>query len=477
MIFSVRPRAAGAALVVCLGSIPAGCVSIPNVRTAQSMSDASTHAADIGFSAPSADWPADDWWSAYGDAQLNTLIGEALRDSPTLATAQARVLKAESLAQEVGATLRPTLEANGSVETLRQSYNNGIPSAFVPQGYNKTARASLDFNYEFDFFGKNRAALAAATSEAEAARADAAAARLTLSTSVASAYADLAQLYADRDATANAVRIREESASLATQRFTGGLENQGAVAQADAGTASAREQLVALDESIGLTHNRLAALLGAGPDRALVIGRPAINSLKTFGLPTDLKANLLGRRPDVVAARLRAEAAAQRIKQARAAFYPDINLAAYIGQQSLGLSLLTKSGSQIGAIGPAVRLPIFEGGRLRATYRGAAADYDAAVSSYNGAVTQALQDVADVAVSARALHARVIESQKALAASTLAYDVSMRRYKGGVATFLEVLTAEDSLIVNQRLLADLKARAFTLDVALVRALGGGFQAS
>jgi NodT family efflux transporter outer membrane factor (OMF) lipoprotein len=357
---------------------------------------------------------------------------------------------------------------------VKQSYNNGIPATFVPQGYNNSARVTLDFSYDFDFFGRNRAALAAATSEAEAARVDAAAARLTLSTSIAAAYADLAQLNADRDAAVEAVRIRERSSDLTARRFTAGLENQASAAQADAGSASARAQVAALDESINLTRNQLAALLGAGPDRALTIERPAISSLKTFGVPADLEANLLGRRPDVVAARLRAEAASQRIKQARADFYPNINLAAYIGQQALGLDLLTREGSRIGAIGPAVRLPIFEGGRLRAAYRGANADYDAAVASYNGTVVQALHDVADVAVSARALDARLAESRKAVQASTLAHDIALRRYEGGVATYLEVLSAEDGLITNQRVLADLQARAFSLDVALVRALGGGF---
>jgi outer membrane protein TolC len=141
----------------------------------------------------------------------------------------------------------------------------------------------------------------------------------------------------------------------------------------------------------------------------------------------------------------------------------------------LGLSLFTNPGSRIGALGPAVRLPIFEGGRLRAAYRGAVADYDGAVASYNGAVTQALQDVSDAAVSLRALDGRVAESQKALDAASRAYDIALRRYKGGVATYLEVLSAEDTLITNQRALADLHARAFSLDVALVRALGGGFK--
>jgi NodT family efflux transporter outer membrane factor (OMF) lipoprotein len=297
-----------------------------------------------------------------------------------------------------------------------------------------------------------------------------------LSTSVAAAYADLAQLYADRDAAAEAVRTREHSSSLTAQRVANGLENQGAAAQADASAASTREQLAALDESIGLTRNRLATLLGAGPDRGLLIERPDIHTLVVFGLPANLQANLIGRRPDIIAARLRAESAGSRIKEARVAFYPNINLTAYIGQQSLGLDLLTRDGSRIGAVGPAVSLPIFEGGKLRAAYRGVIADYDDAVATYNGTVAQALQDISDAAVSLRALDGRIAESERAFQSSQHAFDIAVQRYQGGVATYLEVLTAEDALINNRRTLADLRARAFSLDVALMRALGGGFEA-
>ena len=144
--------------------------------------------------------------------------------------------------------------------------------------------------------------------------------------------------------------------------------------------------------------------------------------------------------------------------------------------ESLGLDLLTRSGSQIGAIGPAISLPIFQGGKLRAGYRGAIADYDGAVADYNGAISQALQNVADAAVSLRALNGRRgNESEQALEASRRAYNIALRRYRGGVATYLEVLNAENALINNQRTLADLHSRAFSLDVALVRALGGGFK--
>jgi NodT family efflux transporter outer membrane factor (OMF) lipoprotein len=434
------------------------------------------YAAGQSLAAPAADWPSDAWWTAYGDAQLDGLIDEALADSPDLSAAQARVAKAQALAGQAKAALLPSLEANASYASVKQSYNNGFPAAFVPHGYNDSVRATLDFAWELDFFGKNRAALAAATSEAEAARADEAEARLVLSANVASAYADLAQLFADRDAAESALRARRQSAGLTAERFANGLENKASVEQASGNLAAAEADLAAIDEQIGLTRNRLAALLGAGPDRGLAVARPRVGALTAFGLPANLQADLIGRRPDVVAARLRVEASSQRIRQAKAEFYPNVDLSAYFGVQSLGLNLLTKAGSSIGSIGPALRLPIFEGGALRANYRGAAADYDAAVASYDGTLAKALQDVADAAVSSRALDARLAKSREALAASTTAYELALQRYRGALDTYLDVLTAENAMIVDQRTVADLEARAFTLDIALVRALGGGFHA-
>ncbi|WP_018062023.1 efflux transporter outer membrane subunit [Caulobacter sp. UNC279MFTsu5.1] len=453
------------------------CAAVPKLPPAQTIKPPQTYAAEASLAAPAAHWPSDRWWAAYGDPQLDALIDEALSGSPDLAAAQARVAKAQALAGQAKAATLPSVTANGSYASVKQSYNNGIPPAFVPQGYNDSGRATLDFTYELDFFGKNRAALAAATSDAQASRAEAAQARLTLSTNIAAAYADLAQLFADRDAARDAVRTREQTAQLTADRRENGLENQGASEQAKANLAAARAGLAAADESLGLTRNRIAALLGAGPDRGLAIERPKVGALKAFGLPANLQADLIGRRPDVIAARLRAEASAHRVREAKAQFYPDIDLAAYFGQQSLGLDLFAKGGSRIGSIGPAVRLPIFDGGALRANYRGAAADYDAAVASYNGTLTRALQDIADAAVSARALDARLSESRKAYEASRNAHDIALQRYRGGLSTYLDVLTAEDAMITNQQTVADLEARAFTLDVALVRALGGGFHAA
>jgi NodT family efflux transporter outer membrane factor (OMF) lipoprotein len=475
---SSRPRSptGGRAVfrVLAAALMLSACATLPPATPARQAKAPETYETARTFAAPAANWPGDAWWRAYGDPQLDSLIDEALAGSPTMAQAQARVRKAEASTAVARSAMLPALSANGAAQELKQSYNAGIPPAFVPHGYNDFGQVTLNFNWELDFWGKNRAALAAATSEARAATADAAEARLVLSTGAAASYATLAQLYAERDITEAAVKIREETAALVQKRVTNGLDTQAELQQALAGAPTMRADLAAIDEEIAQTRNALAALLGAGPDRGRAITRPPAASLKAFGLPANLAADLIGRRPDVAAARWRAQAATHGVAQAKAAFYPDINLAAYIGAEALHLDQLFASGSDIGSVGPAVSLPIFEGGRLRATLRGAQADRDAAVAAYDEAVTQALREVADAAASERALVVRLAQSCQALAANESAWRIARLRYDGGLSTYQSVLLAEDAVLVQRRVVSDLESRALVLDVALVRALGGGF---
>ena len=468
-----------AALGLLLAAGLSACASLPAQHAARPPKPASAYATTQSFDSradpnPQADWPAQDWWRAYNDPQLDGLIDAALKDSPSLAEARARVDKARASLGQTRAGLFPSLSASASVVEDKQSYNYGIPPAFVPKGYNDYGQLALNFNYEFDFWGKNRAAVAASTSEARAARADEAEARLTLSTAVAAAYADLARLYAERDVALRSVQSRQETLDLVARRVADGLDTRAESKQAEAGPPAARADVAAIEEQITTTRNELAALLGAGPDRGLAIVRPAKPALAAFGLPPKLAADLIGRRPDVIAARWRAEAAAKRIGVARAQFYPDVNLVADIGFQALGVRNLFESGSDIGQVGPALTLPIFEGGRLRANLHGAQADYADAVATYDGAVVQALHDVADAAAGERALSTRLKESRDALAAYEEAYRVARLRYDGGLANFQTVLLAEDSVLQTRRIVVDLEARAFTLDIQLVKALGGGF---
>ncbi len=453
-----------------------GCAAIPDLGARPQLRASSTLVAQASFAGPAADWPTDSWWSAYGDPQLDQLMDEALAGSPSLAQAAARVRSAQARSDEArGATL-PALAFNGQAAENKQSYNAGFPKAFVPQGYNDTGRATLDASFDLDLWGRNRAALAAATSEALAAQADAAQARLLLTTNLAAAYADFTRLTAEHQAAEASARNRGTSSDLVARQLANGAANRGEADQARAAAASARQDLAALDEQLAMARNRIAALTGAGPDRGLTLVAPKLSAQAASGLPAHLAVDLVGRRPDLVAARLRAEAAGKRIDVARGGFYPNVNLAAYLGVQSLGLDMLSKSGSDIGQLGAALSLPIFEGGRLRAGYRGARADYDAAVAAYDQTLVQALNEVADAAAGERALETRLTAAREALDAGEAAYRIARQRYEGGLSTYLTLLTAEDAVIAQRRAVAQLEARALTLDASLVRALGGGFRA-
>ncbi len=453
----------------------AACASLPGGPEPTGPKPADHYAADQSFTAPAADWPAEDWWTAYGDPQLGQLIQEALAGSPDMAAAQARVSSARAALGDARSALFPTLAGQASVAETKESYNAGIPPAFVPHGYNDFGDLQLNLSYDFDLWGKTRSAVAAATSDAKASQADLAQARLILSTAVAADYADLSRLYAEREVAVRALETRRQTLDLVSQRVTNGLDTRAELKQAEANVPAAQGDIEQLDEQIAQTRDALAALLGAGPDRGLAIQPPAAASLKPFGLPPRLGADLVGRRPDVVAARWRAEAAAKRIGVAKAQFYPDINLSAYVGQQSLFVRDLFAPGSDIGQFGPALTLPIFEGGRLRAGLKGAEADYASAVATYDGAVVEALRQVADTAASERSLAQRLTDAQDALTAQEEAYKVARLRYEGGLANYQTVLLAEDDLLQRRRALVDLQARAFTLDIQLVKALGGGFR--
>jgi len=455
----------------------AGCADLPKSGPKPQPKPIADYQDTRSFAAPAADWPSDRWWDAYGDAQLSGLIDEALKGSPTLAQAQARLISAGAASQISRSATLPQVSGSGQVSELEQSRLIGFPPSFaqfLPKGYLSDGRLEMDASYDLDLFGKNRAALAAAVSEEAATRADLAEARLTLSTAVAGAYADLARLGAERGAAAESLRNRQETSQLTTERVTNGLDTRAELKQAEAATPASAADVESLDEQILLTRHRIAALLGEGPDRGLAIETPEPEAVKAFGLPSDLRLHLIGRRPDIVAARLRAEAAAKRIDVARAQFFPDVTLTGYIGQGALGLSQLFSPAGAIGSIGPAITLPIFQGGRLRGQYRGAKADYAAAVDAYDATLTQALQDVADAAASVQSAERQLADRRAALTAGGQAYAVARERYAGGLSSYVDVLTAENALIDERRAFADAQTRAFSLDISLIRALGGGY---
>ena len=462
--------------VLALSGVLAACAVPPAPRAAAPLKTGEALGDVQGLSGEAAEFPADRWWTAYGDAGLDALIEEALAKSPDMALAAARIRAADAASERAGGTLLPTLTVDGAVGGNKQSYNLGIPAQFVPKGVIETGKLSATLGLNLDLWGRNRAALAAARGEAQAARVDAAQARLMLASGIALSWGNLAQLTASRDLALRSVDALSGIERLTGERVRAGIDNRADHELATARRAGAEQALAALNELIALERNRLAALIGAGPDRAERLPVPAPDLSRTAGVPANLAANLLGRRPDIVAARLRAEAAAARVTSARRAFYPDINLAAVAGLQSLGLDQLFASGSTFANFGPAISLPIFDGARLTSNYNAVEAGYDEAVARYDQTLLGALREVADVLDSRRALAERLLAARTAARSATEAARLARLRHGQGIANLLQVLSAEDAALANQRALAELEARAFLLDVTLVRALGGGFTA-
>ena len=450
----------------------AGCA--PDLGEAPRVQPPTAYADAKSFAAPKVDWPSDAWWEAYGDLQLNQLIEEALADSPDLKAAAARARGAMAMAEVAGANLWPTVTGAGSVTKVEQSTNQGmsaISESALPHGWHTSGQFAASLDYELDFFGKNRATLAAATSDAEAAAAEQAEARLQISAAVAEAYANLGQLFADQRAARDAVRVRRESADLVDSRSKSNLENEGAVSLARGQLHAAELEADALDRQIALTRDQLAALLGKGPDRGRAIAPPMIEKTRRI-----VRQALIGRRPDIVAARLDAAAAASRIAVANANFYPNVELTGSFGYQSFDLKYLLQHQSQMGQFGPAVHLPIFDYGRNEGAYRGARAEYDAAVAVYDRTLTNALRDVADTYATRRGVAVEIKDARAALAESENGYRVIKQRYDAGLSRYTDVLTAENALLAQRRAVADLQAQAFAADVVLARALGGGYAA-
>jgi NodT family efflux transporter outer membrane factor (OMF) lipoprotein len=416
-------------------------------------------------------FPAQDWWTSLGDAQLNGLIDEALQGTPSLDAADARVRQAIAQAGLADAERKPTLGASAQYSGVQ------IPETIAPEplggSYQGVGLLSLSFKYTFDLWGGEKARWQAALGQQRAAEVDAQAARLTLSSNIARAYVALAQAF-DANDVAKADHDRASRLlDLGRQRVAAGLDNQLQIRQAESAVASAQQQIQASEHEVETTRNAIAALLGKGPDRGRDITRPTVLTAATPQLPSVLPSELLGHRPDVVASRWRVEAAQHGIKASKAAFYPTINLSALAGVAAGNLGDLFSSDALLAQGGPAISLPIFDGGRLRNNLASSDATYDLAVANYNQSLVGALREVADAVHSARSLDAQIVSATQARDAAQAAWDIATSRYKAGLGTQLDVLAAQRPLLESDRQLTVLRAQRLAASIDLDRALGGG----
>ena len=418
-------------------------------------------------------WPAQRWWSGYGDPQLDALINEALAGSPSLEIAEARLRAAQAQATAAGAARLPATALDA--ETTRQRYpEHGLYPPPYAGSYVTDGRLALDFSYDLDFWGHNRALLAAARSGVQAAQADQAAARLALATAVVRAYIQLDLSYALLDVTNDNLKQQMTILELTQQRVAAGLENTARVKQSEGSVALTRAAVAAVQANVDLARNQLADLVGAGPDRGQQLQRPQLAAPTSLALPSALPADLLGRRPDVAAARAQVEAAEHGISAAEADFYPNVNLMAFAGVQSIGLSQLFEASDRIVGAGPAVHLPLFNRGALRGALQTRQAQLDQSVGQYNQTLLDAVREVADVVANWRALERETSEEQVALEAAQRSYDLTSERYRAGLDNYLSVLSSQNQVLQAQGLRAQLQARRLSFSVDLVRALGGGY---
>lgn len=468
LVRGLRTPAAALFLALAMG----GCASTHGMSPHVRALDANGLASDRSIGAFSqARFPQVDWWTSFGDPQLGALIDEALAGTPTLDIADARLRQAIAQAGLADSARQASIGVGAQYAGIR------IPETIAPPplggGYKSIVLLNLSFRYDPDFWGGKRAKWEAALGQARASEVDAQAARLTLASNIASTYVVLAQAYAAHDV-AVAEKIRASHLlDLGRQRVGAGLDSQLPLRQAETGVASAQQQAEAAQQQIDATRNALATLLGKGPDRGLAITKPAVLTAPPPGVPSILPSELLGHRADVVAARWRVEAARHGIRASKATFYPTVNLAGMVGLASGGLSSLFGKDALLVQGGPAISLPIFDGGGLRNQLAKSDADYDLAVASYNQTLVGALREVADALQAARSLDAQIVSAREAGAAAQAAWQLAQTRYHAGLGNQLDVLAAQQPLLQLDQRLAMLQAQRLNAAIDLDRALGGG----
>jgi NodT family efflux transporter outer membrane factor (OMF) lipoprotein len=411
------------------------------------------------------------WWQRFHDPDLNQYITLALADSPTMRIAESRVRKAQQLSDEAASTLWPSVDASGYVQRQRFSTFGLAPPPFNGRTFN-IGDVGLNFNYEFDLWGKNRQFLAASVSEACATEADLAQARLVLSEAVAKTYFQLQRDVAQVKIAEATLQQRQALLVIIKDRAKHGIQSDLPVKSTLADVQAIKIKLYQTKQAEKLSRHQLAVLLGKNPLTTTLEARSFSYRQHRVALPSSLPANLLATRPDILAARLRTEAAAHRINVAKARFFPNINLSALFSFQGVGLNHLFYKTSQNNAITGAVDLPIFDAGARRANLGAKYADYDLAVNHYNETILSALREVADQLSTLKNVKAELAAQEASLQAIQRNYNLTRSRYNHGVVDYVPMIAIKESLLQQQATQLDLQTQHLQAVVTLIVALGG-----
>ena len=460
-------KATGAALLLALGL--GGCVSAPSTQPLVTQ----TSPQSLGLGSTAAPRFPDAWWRAFGDPQIDRLAEEALKANPSLQGALARIRAAQAELSASRALDYPQISLDGQVQRQLLSNRYILPSPYGGS-WQWTGDVQARMNWSLDFWGRQAALIDKARGTAEAAGLDAFAARLALAGTFAQTYINLSLAYQNIDVANQTVADRQTILNLTQSRVKAGLENEAALEQAKALLAMARMEVRRSEAARDVGIHAIAALIGQGATAYGTITRPSASLETALPLPASLPADLLSRRPDILAARLRITAAMRGRDAAHADFYPNINLVAAIGFQAVGLSSLFSADALTMGAGPALHLPIFDAGRLRAQYARATADLDIAVADYNAAVVGAVRQTADALTQVASLADQRVEQQKALDSAAHALALAEERYRLGLSDQIPMLTAEATLLAARQQMAALVAEATAQRVTLLLSVGGGF---
>lgn len=468
-------------LGVCAMSVAlSGCVSSGGLRPSGRLLDPASlkserSLADVSLS-PTA-WPAQDWWVSFGDPQLTQLIGEALQNNPSLAEAEARARLAQATADSFNSARDPQSDLSANMTGARLSSKDALYPTYTLGTFAWAKSLTASFSWDLDIWGGKRDAWEAALGRSRAAQIDAHAARIQLSVNVARAYVRLGYAFAQQDVAAAEQQRTKQSLALTRSLVAGGLGTTQEAYLADSQQASAEQQRAQADRAIDAARSSLSVLLGQGPDRGLSIARPRQLDAGMHALPDQLPIGLLGRRSDLVAARWQVEAAAKDIKATKTEFLPNISLSAMAGVVALGDSTnVFQLPARTFSISPALSLPIFDGGRLRAKLAASDSMYDQAVARYNVLLIAALNDAADRVSALTSVRKQLELEKRAQADARKSWEQAISAYKGGVSGPLTPLISRQQLLQSDQVMAALQSQQADVSIQLIEALGGGFDA-
>jgi len=454
----------------------AGCISVPpdtNKPAGIDLAARAQHAPAIQL--PAAAWPAEQWWLAYQDPQLNDLVARALKDNPSLAVVQARVAGAQAIVTAERADEGAAVGLSTGLNRQRYSSNGFFPAP-IGGSYFNDANVQVRASYDVDWWGKHRSLVAAAIGESNARQAESAQAAQAIAATVAQSYFRLQMLWARQDNVNALAAVQREILAGRKARIAHGLATREQQAGAELDLGVLEEQAARLATQALREREVLRALVGGDAQALSDLARfkpaPAANAL-----PRELGMELLARRPDLQAARWRVEAQLGRVAASEAAFRPDINLVGAFGLDAVSLGKLLRWPSRTPLLGATLDLPLFDSGRLKAQLGVARSNRDELVAEYNEAVLAAVREVAQEGATLQGLDQEARQHQAALDASRKLVDSAEARMQRGLLERAGVLQAKMTLLRQQDTDLQLLDARLQTQVALVKALGGGYHAA